>query len=206
MTNLGKSPPPRETETSDSAPGPSAQTLGEPSSSRRRRLETLPTVGVGGAGPPQTLAGAHMGWTAITAQVRSERPVQGPEHLSRGPSQEACGEPDFQPGGWQARGGTSVALGLSVTSALNRTHGLRGRAEGRGPGGQVWIELPRTQLPASPGPSWGHSPSWRRPGTLLGTLGPGSAAHPARRPSRPPAASAPALPFPGAAPAPSIRP
>lgn len=62
----------------------------------------------------------------------------------------------------------------------------------------------------------GHSPSWRRPGAagaggrqVERALGQGSAARQSRRrrrPSRPPAAVPPALPFPGAAPAPSIRP
>lgn len=64
----------------------------------------------------------------------------------------------------------------------------------------------------------GHSPSWRHPGAagaggrkVERALGPGSAARESRRrlrrrPSRLPAAAPPALPFPGVAPAPSIRP
>lgn len=84
-------------------------------------------MGVGGAGPPQTLARAHMGWTAITVQVRSARPIKARSTSSQAQAKQPGGSGTSTRG---LEGGTSVSLSLSVTSTLHRTGSTAGRRAG----------------------------------------------------------------------------
>lgn len=131
MTNLGKSPPPRETETSDSAPGPSAQTLGEPSSSRPRKGGVFQPWGWAGPDPPKL-------WREPTWAGQPSQPRSGQSD----PSKARSTSPEAQarkPGGSRTstkgagrRGGDKCRPG-SVSDECPQPH-ARAPREGGGQG------------------------------------------------------------------------